>query len=253
MQWQNWLNSQQQAVSSLEPLAGLTACSHLVTTNSQQRYVLRSQTARATDFGIDYQQEVQFLNLIAPLGFSPSVAYYDQYSSLLNWIEGTPPSKFNHQLIEQLANLVANLHLFDLQAVANLEQFTKLNLAERCQFLWNKLSSEQQATLGFQPPFLAISPFKQAICHHDIHLANLIQKNDKLFLIDWEYCAISDPALDLTMLVYSKQLTQIQMDYFLKHYFAKTGFDRTACMAKVEEYLPEVDKLNRLWFSLQAI
>ncbi|MDG6785072.1 hypothetical protein QA337_06145, partial [Glaesserella parasuis] len=69
-----WLEQQQQqAVSSITKLAGLTACSHLVELANGERYVLRSQTQRATDYGIDYQQEVAFLRLIEPLGFAPCI------------------------------------------------------------------------------------------------------------------------------------------------------------------------------------
>ncbi|MDH2997134.1 LPS biosynthesis choline kinase [Pasteurellaceae bacterium LFhippo2] len=253
MSWQEWLKSQQQAVSSIKKLSGLTACSHSVITESQQRYVLRTQSQRASDFAINYQQESYFVNLIAPLGFSPTPLYSDQKTLLLSWLDGEVPTEFSSKLLIQLAEIVAKLHCFEIQPLnipKNFANSAKLNLAERCQFFWNQLSPKQQQQLKFKPPFPTIEPFKQAICHHDVHLANLIQQGEKLYLIDWEYCAISDPALELAMLISANQLSTQQQALFFEHYFVKTGFDRSACLEKVKEYLPEVEKLSQLWYAL---
>lgn len=246
-----WLEQQQQqAVSSVTKLAGLTACSHLVELANGERYVLRSQTQQATDYGIDYQQEVAFLRLIEPLGFTPKIIYANETSALLAWINGQTPSHFSQPLLAKLADQLASLHRFDWQAVRSTQNLTRLNLAERCQFLWQNLPLKTQNSLNFTPPFKQISPYKQTICHHDIHLANLVEQDEKLFLIDWEYAAISDPALELALLFHYNPLSAEQKAFFLARYFAKSGFDPTACVAKMVEYQPEIEKLNRLWFRL---
>ncbi|AUI66391.1 MULTISPECIES: choline/ethanolamine kinase family protein [Glaesserella] len=246
-----WIEQhRQQAVVSVSKLAGLTACSQLVCLANGERYVLRTQTERASNYGINYQQEVAFLRAISPLGFSPKVIYADSHSALLSWIDGQTPTFFDEKCLTSLAERLAQLHLFPLQAADFAQKFTTLNLAERCQFLWQKLPKEKQQMLNFAPPFKPITPFKQTICHHDIHLANLVQQGDALFLIDWEYATISDPALELAMLCHNNHFSAKQKAIFFRHYFAKTGWDFTACIEKMAGYQPEIEKLNGLWFAM---
>ena len=247
----DWLvTSRRQAVRSVTKLAGLTACSQLVELENGERYVLRHQSELATNYGINYQQEVAFLRKLEPFGLSPTVVYADENSALLNWIEGEIPDIFDEKLLKSLAEQLALLHTIPLQALDFEPKFATLDLAERCLFLWNNLSQTKQRQLGFSPPFRQITPFQRAICHHDIHLANLVLQEKQLFLIDWEYAAISDPALELALLLQANALSANQKEIFLAYYFAKTGFDSAAFLAKMEEYQPEVNKLSRLWFAL---
>lgn len=246
-----WLEqNRHQAVISRQKLAGLTACSEQVTLANGECYVFRQQSQKATDYGIDYALEATLLKTIAPLNLSPTTIYSDNKSHLLTWIEGDVPNTFNDLILTKLAENLARLHLFDWQAVELLRNFAKLDLAQRCQFLWDKLTYEQQASLPFSPPFPNIQPFHHAICHHDIHLGNLVKRGDKLFLIDWEYAAISDPALELCLFLQANALSETQQALFFETYFAKTGFDRTACMQKIKEYQPESDKLSQMWYLL---
>ena len=247
----DWLvASRRQAVRFVTKLAGLTACSHLVELENGERYVLRHQSERATNYGIDYQQEVAFLRKLEPFGLSPTVVYADDNSALLNWIEGETPDIFDETLLKSLAEQLALLHTIPIQELDFEPKFATLDLAERCLFLWNNLSQTKRQQLGFSPPFRQIMPFQQAVCHHDIHLANLVLQEERLFLIDWEYAAISDPALELALLLQTNSLSTNQKEIFLKCYFAATYFDSAVFLAKMEEYQPEVDKLSRLWFAL---
>lgn len=241
------LTFRQQTISTLDDLAGLTACSQLVTLSNGERYVLRQQNERATNYGINYQQEAKLLKLIKPLNIAPEPIYFDEESSLLYWIEGDIPKTFSFQLLEHLAKHLARLHTFDYQAVSSSTFIAKLDLAERCQYLWDKLPLANRKKLPFSNNFQPIIPFAQSICHHDIHLGNLIEQGDQLFLIDWEYAAISDPALDIALFFQANTLLLEERSYFLKHYFDHTGFDKNTYLAKVKEYQPEIEKLNYLW------
>ncbi|MGX3021567.1 phosphotransferase [Ursidibacter sp. B-7004-1] len=244
-----WLTrNRQQAVRSLQPLAGLTACSQMITLENNERYVLRTQSQRATNYGVNYQQEANLLKWIAPLNLSPKPLYCDKDALILEWIDGSSPTQFSPEMLTKLAQLLAKLHQFELQAVRFSPKSARLSLSERCQFLWAQLSPVEQKQLSFTPPFPNIEPLALAICHHDIHLANLIEQEDKLWLIDWEYSAISDPALELALFLNANPLSKQQQAVFFNAYFANSELEPTACMAKIEEYLPEVEKLNQLWF-----
>lgn len=244
-----WLTrNRQQAVRSLQSLAGLTACSQMITLENNERYVLRTQSQRATNYGVNYQQESDLLNWIAPLNLSPKPLYCDEHALILEWIDGSTPPQFSSNVLNKLAQQLAKLHQFDLQAVRYYPKSARLSLSERCQFLWEQLSTTEQKQLSFKPPFPNIEPLALAICHHDIHLANLIEQEDQLWLIDWEYSAISDPALELALFLNANPLSEQQQAVFFNAYFANSELDPTACMAKINQYLPEVVKLNQLWF-----
>lgn len=249
--WQRWLTqSRQQAVRFVKNLAGLTACSQQITLENGERYVLRRQSQRASEVGANYQNERHFLSQIAPLALAPKPLYADSHSLLLEWIDGQVPSEFSPSLLQKLGEQLARLHQFSPAATQATPDFARLCLAERCQFLWQQLSPTEQQSLPFAPPFPAIKPLAEAICHHDIHLGNLVEQGEKLYLIDWEYAAISDPALDLALFLHANSLSGAQQADFFATYFAKSSLDPTACFAKIAEYTPEVVKLTQLWFMI---
>ena len=243
----DWLESQQQAVVFCKNLAGLTACSQQIQLASGERFVLRRQNERATAFGINYAQEAQILRYLTRLTFTPKVYYHNENSSLLTWIEGNTANRFSSSLLNKLALQLAELHLFPIA-----ESLPKLDLAERCQFLWQKLPVTKQAALGFHPPFQTIQPFTLAICHHDLHLGNFIEKNDRLYLIDWEYSAVSDPALEIAMLFSANAqiLNEQQQAEFLSLYLQATKFDEQGFKQKMAEYHSAINQLNQLWFAI---
>lgn len=246
-----WLTrTRQQAVRTITDLQGLTACSQLITLANGERYVLRTQSQRATDYGVNYQQEVQLLCYIAPLGIAPTPIYTDENASLLAWIDGEVPTAFRPDLLRKLAETMAKLHATSLQGVRSLPKSAKFDLAERCQFLWDKLSPEKQHALPFSPPFQPITPFRHALCHHDVHLGNLVEQGDRLFLIDWEYAAISDPALDLALFLHANRLSEGDQQLFLRCYFADFPQDLTPCINKIAEYQPTVQILSDLWYAI---
>ncbi|WGE68626.1 choline kinase family protein [Actinobacillus equuli subsp. haemolyticus] len=241
-----WLESQQQAVIFRKNLAGLTACSQRIQLASGEQFVLRQQNERATAFGINYAQEAQILHYVTRLPFTPKVYYHNENSSLLTWIEGNTPSCFNSSLLNKLALRLAELHRFPID-----ESLPKLDLAERCQFLWEKLSEQQQAALEFHPPFQMIQPFAWAICHHDLHLGNFIEKNDRLYLIDWEYSAVSDPVLEIAMLFSANPALNQQLQAeFLHIYLREMKFDEGKFKQKIAEYHSAINQLNQLWFAI---
>lgn len=246
----DWLAEQRLKVKRVEKLAGLTACSRLIELENRQKFVWREQNQRADDYGVDYRQEAALLQGLAFLPFTPKPYVAIGNFSLLHWQAGEVPTQWSESLLHKLATRLAALHSLDLQAVGFPQKIATLNLAARCQSLWEKLSPVQQAKLNFAPPFEPITPFMQAICHHDIHLGNLVEHHAQLYLIDWEYAAISDPALDLALFLSANDLTDTEQTVFFERYFAKFPANRTACLAKMCEYQPLVEKLSRLWYAI---
>lgn len=247
-----WLAANGAKVKRVEPLAGLTACSRLIELEDGQKFVWREQSQQATDYGVDYAQEFALLFALVFLPFTPKPYIGGTDFSLLHWQAGSVPGEWCDELLERLAENLATLHRLDWQAVDFTQNIAKLDIAERCQFLWDKLPASYQKDLSFHPPFSAVLPFATAICHHDLHLGNLVESEEKLIIIDWEYASLSDPALEIALFLHANALSSAQQALFFEHYFAKSGLERTACLAKVAEYQPLVEKLSTLWFALNS-
>lgn len=245
-----WLAAQGHAVKQVTPLVGLTACSRLIELHDGQKWVWRQQSEKATRYGVDYAQEFALLSALADLPFTPKPYVAMGDFSLLHWQEGEVPSAWHDALLRRLAEQLATLHTLDLRAREMPPTLVRLNLAERCQSLWERLPLTVQTHLPFQPPFEAVQPFASAVCHHDLHLGNLVEQGERLFLIDWEYAALSDPALDLALFLHANTLSAAQQALFFTTYFAKSGFERAACCAKIAEYFPLVTQLSQLWYAM---
>ena len=55
-------------------------------------------------------------------------------------------------------------------------------------------------------------------CHLDLHSGNLIDDGKNLWLIDWEYAAMSDPYFDLATLAATENFSDLQMEELLSYY-----------------------------------
>lgn len=252
---QNWLeNHFKQAVRLKENFAknhpNQTACSKFIELENGQRYIFHKQTQRATQLGVNYALESQILRTISPLQFSPKVIYSDNQRVILSYLEGETATQYHHNLLEKLALNLAKLHQFkDLQAVRSSSRFAKLDIVERCHFLFQNLSRKQQQAIDLSI-LKPIQPFAESLCHHDLHLGNFIENKGQLFLIDWEYAAISDPALEVALFFDGNNLTQQQNAYFLNSYLSLMGFEQDKFTAKIQEYKPTIQVLNQLWNEL---
>ncbi len=239
-----------QAVKFVTDFANQTACSSIIELENGERYVVHRPSERAQNLGINYQLELQILTQIAPLNFMPKVVYHDQDFIILSYIQGSTPQGYHLTLLKQLAELIAKLHLFEFQQAVDFKiKFAKLDIVDRCYFLNQQLEdpnqfSEQLSSLK------SIQPFAQSICHHDLHLGNFIQNKDQLFLIDWEYTAVSDPALEIALFFKGNDLTDEQKADFLNHYFSLTHFAQNTFEKKIAEYDSAISLLNQLWCEL---
>ena len=65
-------------------------------------------------------------------------------------------------------------------------------------------------------------------CHNDLLRANFIDDGDRLWIIDWEYAAMGDPAFDLGNFAVHHQLTDDEETVLLHAYFGHVTPSATA-------------------------
>lgn len=244
----NWLYAQ-YPVLSVKKLSGITGGSHLIVTPSHQ-FILRQQTQQASRLGICYYDEARLLSKLN-LSFAPKPYAFSRTFSLLHWIKGDTLQGYTFSRLKQLAQLFAFLHQIPVQKVKALN-LPRFDIYQRCHFLWQQLTPKQQNLVGKHSDIKPIKPFRLAICHHDVHLDNLVQRGNKLYFIDWEYAALSDSALEIAMFLQNNKLSVGQKNVFLRYYFHYANVERSAFYRKVRAYKKSITRLNQLWYLVHS-
>ena len=138
---------------------------------------------------------------------------------IANWIYATPTphQQFNQPvLIKELCQLLTELHRSDLP-------FPVLNIHEHLERYYEiaKAHQPQQADKCqslYQEASTYTAQFSAACCcHNDISPGNLLSGH-QLFLVDWEYAAISDPVFELAGIIYNFELSEVQEATLIEEY-----------------------------------
>jgi thiamine kinase-like enzyme len=169
-------------------------------------YALKAPVPQRADFGLDLAWEAQVLERAGSLGLAPPLVYCDPKRAVLSrWVVGrswSPPEARRAANIAKIAELLRRVHALSVPLPprvmspmswiqvygAALPQHTRggaldgalRRAAESC---LNQLA-ELPAAAG-------------VVCHSDLHAMNLIQVDEALTLLDWEYTHVSDPLWDL--------------------------------------------------------
>lgn len=193
-------------------------------------YLLRVTDETRPAFFIDTLSEVQNMLTVNDLNVAPKLHHSNAKSGviIMEYIHNVrlTPQMLNNQsesqiIYRELAQALRNLHSGPKFTNKPTDVFRNLEtLAE-------------EANLAFVPPFAreALSTIlslekvlrdhmESAPCHLDIHSNNVLYSGEKIYLIDWELSANSDPYVDLALasmfFVFDKEKEGI----FLRNYFS---------------------------------
>ena len=169
-------------------------------------YTLKVAAEHRPDLRLDLAWEVRVLELAGSVDLAPRLVYFDPDTAvrLTRWAEGR--SWVSHEVaaaanLEKIAALLRRVH--DLALPMPARRVTPLQ--------WIKIYDEalsrrtaapsdpvlRSAALGRAEALLELPRVVGAVCHSDLHAMNLIQQDDSLILLDWEYAHVTDPFWDL--------------------------------------------------------
>ena len=169
-------------------------------------YTLKIAVEHHLDLRLDLPWEVRVLEGAASAGLAPRLVYCDLDGAVLlsRWAEGR--SWVSHEAaapanLERIAELLRRVHALAVPMPAR--QVTPLQ--------WIEIYAEAltRRASGSSDPALRIAALSRAqalpklpraagvVCHSDLHVMNLIQDDDSLILLDWEYAHVTDPLWDL--------------------------------------------------------
>lgn len=242
----------------ISPVSGLTGESWRISYPSNSAanidWLAREQSVQKTQLGVDRRRERKLLRHVAGHHLAPIIIAADQHWLVVDWLEGDVVTQA--QFIElsnngQLAQLLTRLHHlpasgYRLDLRAQLSRYAGQIDAKRRSPGWLRL---HQFFLRRSQP----QPLKLAPLHMDIHPGNLLATSSGLKLIDWEYAADGDIALEIAALFRGNDWSVPQQQAFLQLYCAnEQGYpDIERLSRQIQRWVPWVDYLMLMWFEVR--
>lgn len=188
---------------------GLTNRCWKIVEHNGNAYVWRPITAITQAFSISRVQEYQILSAIFEHGLSPKPILINDRGLLVDWLEGE--SLVEHLSFEQLLHALVSVHSLPTTRIP----VAPFNFTARVDHYWMqikpKLKTDAFATLYHdwrKAPSLAEVP--ATLCHFDMAGYNMVQSEQGVKIIDWEYATIGDPRLDLTLSIDVSGVNEIE-------------------------------------------
>ena len=177
---------------------GLTNRCWKVVTQSGDCFVWRSNTSITKAFSISRFQEYQILTAIEDSHLAPKALHINEQGLLVEWIEGESLS--NELSFDSLLKMMIKIHQLDTTRVP----VAPFNFTARVDHYWMLLREELRSDdyLDIYQQWRGVPSLADVgntLCHFDLAGYNMVKHADGNRVIDWEYAAIADPRLDLTL------------------------------------------------------
>lgn len=133
-------------------------------------------------------------------------------------------ARFDDNLLE-VAKILKNLHTADIQF---LNEFSFVSELEKYEALVRELNvnfySNYKVVRSDVFKLLELLEINDPLilrpCHNDLVAENFVRSsNGKLYLLDWEYSGMNDPAWDLAAFILENGLDENEVDHFLTYYY----------------------------------
>ncbi len=230
------------AAGSFSPLPGIGCLSGKVTWGEEQ-WLARGSIRRSLPF-INRQRECRILKKLTKTRLGPRVIGYAPPWLLLEWRTGESltAADFSARLPE-LSQLMTQLHHQPPTGY-------RLSLLSLLQTYWQRC---QQRTIRWQRALRRLqqqgepAPLRLAPLHMDIHSGNVLDDGQQLRLIDWEYAADGDIALELAVMCRMNALSPAECDALIKHYAAQNCLPVGVLTRQIYRWQPWLRLLIASW------
>lgn len=177
---------------------GLTNRCWKVVESNGQAYVWRPTTAITQAFSISRFQEYQILSAIQDSGISPKPIFINEKGLLVEWLEGISLSE--DITFEQLLEALVAVHSLPTTRIP----VAPFNYTARVDHYWMQIradlkNEEYQSIYRDWRNAPSLADVGHTLCHFDLAGYNMVDAQQGVQIIDWEYATIGDPRLDLTL------------------------------------------------------
>jgi thiamine kinase-like enzyme len=169
-------------------------------------YTLKVAAEHRPDLRVDLPWEVRLLEDAGSAGLAPRLVYFDLDRRVLlsRWAEGRSWVSQEAAALANLDRIAALLHRVHALAVP-----MPARLVPPLQWIQIYEEALSRRALHSSDPILRSEALDRSqawlelpraigvVCHSDLHTLNLLEENDSLILLDWEYAHVTDPLWDL--------------------------------------------------------
>lgn len=248
-QWRHWdCEPALPHIPAVEAVLTEGRSNYSVLVAANQQFVVRLDGINPAANSLNRQSEWRALQTAHSAGIAPRPRYFNPDLGVLV-CDYLPPD--TEQAVDTTA--VGSL----LRAIHKLPaRHQRLDLAERILSYEKRLSHRKHPFLsGLLRRGLAVTQVLEraqqsntalVLCHNDLLQANRIYSANKLWAIDWEYCAMGSPWYDLAVIIAGDALDERATAELLHAYLGRSP--STAEQVLVRQYGCTYRYLELLWY-----
>lgn len=250
--WPEWAES---PADHYEPLSGGKSNHCYLVRCQKQLFVLRLDGDMSGALGVDRERERQAWERATLAGLAPQALYRNpvdgltisQYLVAQAW---TQDHSHDITQLKKLGQLLKKIH-----------QLPALNshweLREHlCSYRQQLTATDTFATL-LEPYHVlidrqldALDHNSQALCHLDLQAGNLlIDDNQNLIALDWEYAAMAPPLFDLAIVIETHELDDAQTAILTESY----GLSLDAIHSELKQWQTICGYMDLLWYAIRGL
>ena len=202
---------------------GMTNRSFIFTVNNK-RYIMRIP-GEGTDKLIDRKEEYNVYQRVKKEPYTETILYLNPDSGykISEFLENTRNSDANNiQDVKKSMSVLRKFHNQNYQVDHTFDLWKQIDFYESLR----KTASAYRDYEEIKDRVLKLKPFiddnvtKWSLCHIDANYDNfLIDQNNNVFLIDWEYAGMQDPDLDIAMYAIYAGYTKEKIDQLINIYY----------------------------------
>ena len=239
----------------IKRLGGMTNHSYKITRNDGKEYLVRIP-GEGTEEMINRQDERKSTELACKLGIDTKLLYFDDDGhKVMDFIcdpqDITEETLCKKENIDQIAKIFKTLHTCGVDTGVKFEVFEMADLYEKIIInanvkVYDDYNDIKNTIMNIKHNFDAVKKPVKVPCHNDSLIGNwVMDKNGKLYLVDWEYSGMNEFMWDLSCLSIEMNYNDEQDDYFLKAYYGRdVSLDEKMRFVASKLY---VDLLWTLW------
>ncbi|HMO18736.1 MAG TPA: phosphotransferase [Oligoflexia bacterium] len=202
---------------------GLTNQSFLATFDGSC-YVVRLNNPRSAELGIERCVESFNLKIVSEARVCPEVVFNDGRMVITKFIKGRNFLLSSPSAAQALSIELKKVHLgtsFRSIFCPFSSAFNYLALSKQSGFQQSPESIEiglkiQKTQLKYRKTKFSFSP-----CHCDLTASNIIQTKDKVWVLDWEYSAMSDYLYDFAKIAVSTNMVEETKVIYLSEFLGR--------------------------------
>ncbi len=239
----------QQDLIEIKPLlGGLTNRSWKVSRKPGD-VIWRPASPLLVDLGMSRQAEYDVLSFLHCHSFAPDVHYFGEEGIANQWIDGTPLTRTPEPFT--MIEVMAQYHQLELNQ-SLLSALPKFDYLYKVSTYWNNVSDsnrfesvERLVTLALSAPKSLFETEIQCLLHCDLGYYNLIQTENGIAIIDWEYACIGDPIIDAVL---TSMACRYRVEGFVGAYSDAFGLDRAEQVARAQQMKFYFEIMSMLWY-----